>query len=151
VSGRIAQATHTDPVSRSAADQDVLNPRLRFPEAISAFYDSFIFATMCGLREFNTVGPLATGVPLSMIKLLLVTATGLTLLSANAASAQSESQCQQVRAAVAQYGYKAAKAHAQATMSPQAVRAADSCVRGHSGAKSQMAMRKRHRLHRIAR
>ena len=49
-----------------------------------------------------------------MIKSILVAATGLILLSANAALAQSEGQCQQVRAAVAQYGYKAAKAHAQA-------------------------------------
>jgi hypothetical protein len=55
-----------------------------------------------------------------MIKSILVAAAGLILLTANAALAQSEGQCQQVRAAVAQYGYKAAKAHAQATMSPEA-------------------------------
>jgi hypothetical protein len=86
-----------------------------------------------------------------MIKRGLVVATGLTLLWANGALAQSEGQCQQVRAAVAQYGYKAAKAHAQATMSPEAVRAADSCVRGHSGAKAHVTMRKRHRVRHIAR
>ena len=86
-----------------------------------------------------------------MIKSILVAATGLILLSASAALAQSEGQCQQVRAAVAQYGYKAAKAHAQATMSPAAVRAADSCVRGHSGARTYVAMRKHHRVRHIAR
>jgi len=86
-----------------------------------------------------------------MIKSILVAATGLILLSANAALAQSEGQCQQVRAAVAQYGYKAAKAHAQATMSPEAVRAADSCVRDRSGTRHHMAARKRHRVSYIGR
>jgi len=86
-----------------------------------------------------------------IIKSILVAATGLILLSANAALAQSEGQCQQVRAAVAQYGYKAAKAHAQATMSPEAVRAADSCVRGRSGTKHHIAARKRHRVSYIGR
>jgi len=87
-----------------------------------------------------------------MTKMALVAVAGLTLLSASAALAQSEGQCEQVRAAVAQYGYKAAKAHAQATMSPQAVRAADSCVRGHhSGATMhRAAARKRHGVRHIA-
>ena len=80
-----------------------------------------------------------------MIKNIMVAVAGLTLLSVNAASAQSESQCEQVRAAVAQYGYKAAKAHAQATMSSQAVRAADRCVSGHhSPALKRVAARKHH-------
>ena len=71
-----------------------------------------------------------------MTKIILVAAAGLTLLSVNAASAQSDGQCEQVRAAVAQYGYQAAKAYAQANMSPEAVRAAENCVRGrHSAAK----------------
>jgi hypothetical protein len=80
-----------------------------------------------------------------MIKSVLVTAMGLTLLSIIPASAQTADQCNQVRAAVAQYGYKAAKAHAKTTMSAQAVRAADSCVKHRPAAtKHHHALRKRH-------
>ena len=39
------------------------------------------------------------------------------------AYAQSEAQCDQVRQAVAQYGYRAARAHAEQTMPPEQVRA----------------------------
>ena len=88
-----------------------------------------------------------------MSKTILVAVAGLALLSANAAWAQSDGQCEQVRAAVAQYGYKAAKAYAQANMSPEAVRAADKCVAGHHpGATThRVGARKRHRRHHIAR
>lgn len=65
-----------------------------------------------------------------MIKSLVMSAVGLTLLLAGAASAQTADQCGQVRAAVAQYGYKAAKAHADATLSPDEVRAAGACLKG---------------------
>ena len=65
-----------------------------------------------------------------MIKSILLSAVGLTLLLAGAASAQTADQCDQVRAAVAQYGYKAAKAHADATLSPDEVRAAGACLKG---------------------
>jgi hypothetical protein len=54
------------------------------------------------------------------------------------ALAQTEDQCDQVRAAVAQYGYKSAKAHADATMSHEAVQAADACL------KRKPALKKRH-------
>jgi hypothetical protein len=64
-----------------------------------------------------------------MIKSIMVAAMGLTLLLADAALAQTEDQCNQVRAAVAQYGYKAAKAHADATMSHDEVRAASACLK----------------------
>ena len=64
-----------------------------------------------------------------MIKRIVVVAVGLTLLLAGAALAQTEYQCDQVRAAVAQYGYKAAKAHADATMSQHEVRAASACLK----------------------
>ena len=63
-----------------------------------------------------------------MIKRIVVVAVGLTLLSADAASAQTEYQCDQVRAAVAQYGYKAAKAHADATLGHEEVQAASACL-----------------------
>jgi hypothetical protein len=64
-----------------------------------------------------------------MTKSILMAAVGLTLLSVDAASAQTADQCGQVRAAVAQYGYKAAKAHADATLSPEEVRAASTCLK----------------------
>jgi hypothetical protein len=75
-------------------------------------------------------------------------ATGLALLSTNAALAQSGAQCDQVRAAVAKYGYKTAKAYAQANMSPEAVRAADSCIKHRPAANMHVAARKRYRRHR---
>ncbi len=65
----------------------------------------------------------------AMIRTIMVAAVGLTLLSAHEAWAQTEDQCNQVRAAVAQYGYKAAKAHADATLSHDAVRAASACLK----------------------
>ena len=64
-----------------------------------------------------------------MIKNLSVAAVGLSLLLADAALAQTADQCNQVRAAVAQYGYKTAKAHADATLSPDEVRAAGACLK----------------------
>jgi hypothetical protein len=78
-----------------------------------------------------------------MIKSVLLAVAGLTLLSAQAASAQTEGQCGQVRAAVAQYGYKAAKAHADATMSPEAVRAASTCL-NHKSVATRHHRRKHH-------
>ena len=44
------------------------------------------------------------------------------------AYAQSEAQCDQVRQAVAQYGYRAARAHAEQTMPPEQVRAGEACL-----------------------
>ena len=75
-----------------------------------------------------------------MIKSTMVAAMGLTLLLADAALAQTEDQCNQVRAAVAQYGYKAAKAHADATISHDEVRAASACL------KRKPVASKRHRV-----
>ncbi len=45
------------------------------------------------------------------------------------AYAQTEAQCEQVRQAVAQYGYRAARAHAEQTMPPEYVRAGEACLR----------------------
>jgi hypothetical protein len=64
-----------------------------------------------------------------MIRTTVVTAVGLAFSLADGASAQTADQCVQVRAAVAQYGYKAAKAHADATLSPDEVRAASTCLK----------------------
>ena len=79
-----------------------------------------------------------------MIKNILVAALGLTPLLADAASAQTADQCDQVRAAVAQYGYKAAKAHADATMSPDEVRAASACLQRKSGATKRHPVTREH-------
>ncbi len=50
------------------------------------------------------------------------------------AYAQSEAQCEQVRQAVQQYGYRAARAHAEQTMPPEYVRAGAACLhRPHQG------------------
>jgi hypothetical protein len=86
-----------------------------------------------------------------MIKNIVVAVTSLTLLSAEPALAQTEAQCDQVRAAVAQYGYKAAKAHADATMSPDEVRAASSCLKHKPATKLHLAVRKHHRRRHITR
>jgi hypothetical protein len=64
-----------------------------------------------------------------MIKRIMVAAVGLTFLLGDAALAQTEDQCNQVRAAVVQYGYKAAKAHADATLNHDEVRAASACLK----------------------
>jgi hypothetical protein len=64
-----------------------------------------------------------------MIKRIMMAAVGRTLLLADAALAQTEEQCNQVRAAAVQYGYKAAKAHADATLSHDEVRAASACLK----------------------
>jgi hypothetical protein len=53
------------------------------------------------------------------------------LLLTNASMAQS--YCDQVRQAVATYGYAAAKRHAMATYSKREVEVADRCVRGTRG------------------
>ncbi len=84
-----------------------------------------------------------------MIKSIMVAAVGLTLLLAGAALAQTEGQCNQVRAAVAQYGYKAAKAHADATLSHEAVRAASACLKRKPVAKRRHRVVRKH--HRVAR
>jgi hypothetical protein len=58
----------------------------------------------------------------------IVVAVGVALLLTGSASAQS--YCDQVKQAVATYGYKAAKRHAMLHYSRQAVIAADKCVTG---------------------
>jgi hypothetical protein len=45
-------------------------------------------------------------------------------------SSMAQSYCDQVRQAVATYGYAAAKRHAMATYSKREVEVADRCVRG---------------------
>jgi len=87
-----------------------------------------------------------------MIKIVLAAVASSMLLSGHPALAQTEGQCDQVRAAVAQYGYKAAKAHADATMSPGEVRAASRCLTQNASATNHHgAARRHHRRHHILR
>jgi len=66
----------------------------------------------------------------AMMKVLL--ATGAILLLADYAHAQAPDmdpmQCEQLKQAVAQYGYAAARRHAMANYGPEAVRAGDKCL-----------------------
>jgi hypothetical protein len=55
-------------------------------------------------------------------------AVGVALLSTSYAWAQSEANCEQIRQAVAQYGYAAARAHAMAHYGADAVRNGDKCI-----------------------
>jgi hypothetical protein len=79
-----------------------------------------------------------------MIKTILGVLVGLAFsFITHAALAQTTEQCGQVRAAVAQYGYKAAKAHADATLSPDQVRAASTCLNRRPLAKKRDSARQR--------
>jgi hypothetical protein len=66
----------------------------------------------------------------AMLRFLL--ATGAILLMADQSYAQVQDldpmQCQQLRQAVAQFGYAAARRHAMATYGPEAVKAGDKCL-----------------------
>jgi hypothetical protein len=58
----------------------------------------------------------------------MLVAVGVALLLTSSSSAQS--YCDQVKQAIATYGYAAAKRHALAHYSKQEVEAADRCVKG---------------------
>jgi hypothetical protein len=60
----------------------------------------------------------------------ILVAVGIALLFADYASAQSQANCGQIRQAVAQYGYAAARRHAMANYGADAVRSGDKCLRG---------------------
>jgi hypothetical protein len=58
----------------------------------------------------------------------ILVAAGLALLTTSSAWAQSGANCDQIRQAVAQYGYAAARAHAMRTYGADAVRNGDKCI-----------------------
>jgi hypothetical protein len=58
----------------------------------------------------------------------ILVAVGVALLSTSYAWAQSAANCDQIRQAVAQYGYAAARAHAMAHYGADAVRNGDKCL-----------------------
>ena len=58
----------------------------------------------------------------------ILVAVGIALLSISPSWAQSAANCDQIRQAVAQYGYTAARAHAMAHYGAEAVRNGDKCL-----------------------
>jgi hypothetical protein len=65
-----------------------------------------------------------------MIRLLVT--LGVAVLASH--SAQAQSYCDQVRMAVATYGYEAARKHALANYGKEAVEVADKCLKGRNSA-----------------
>jgi len=61
-------------------------------------------------------------------------AIGVVLLATNYSWAQSEANCDQIRQAVAQYGYPAAHAHAMTHYGAEAVRNGEKCLGRGAGA-----------------
>lgn len=74
----------------------------------------------------------------------ILVAAGIALLSTSYAWAQSEADCEQIRQAVTQYGYKAARAHAMAHYGADAVRHGDKCLHG---ARAGAPVRHHHKKH----
>ena len=69
-----------------------------------------------------------------MFRSLLLASAIFLAPSLSLAQTPDAAQCQQVRQAVAQYGYAAARRHALANYGPDAVRAGDQCLGRHYGA-----------------
>ena len=63
-----------------------------------------------------------------MLRLLFFTGAILLMLNNSFAQVPSPMQCQQVKDAVARYGYAAARRHALDNYGPAAVRAGDRCL-----------------------
>ena len=76
----------------------------------------------------------------------ILVAVGVALLSSSYAWAQSQANCEQIRQAVAQYGYKAARAHAMANYGADAVRSGDKCL-GRGGGGGGRAVARHARYH----
>jgi hypothetical protein len=66
-----------------------------------------------------------------MPRFLLLTGALLLMPGYALAQAPSPDQCQQIKQAVAQYGYAAARRHAMETYGPDAVKVGDQCFAGH--------------------
>jgi hypothetical protein len=79
----------------------------------------------------------------------ILVALGVALLLTDYAAAQSAANCDQIRQAVAQYGYAAARAHAMRNYGADAVRNGDKCLAGARGGGRHVATR--HTRHHHAR
>lgn len=62
-----------------------------------------------------------------MLRVLFLTAAVLLAAEPAVAQAPSADQCQQIKEAVAKYGYAAARQHALTTYGPEAVKVGDQC------------------------
>jgi hypothetical protein len=76
----------------------------------------------------------------------ILVAVGVALLSTSYAWAQSAANCDQIRQAVAQYGYAAARAHAMAHYGADAVRNGDKCL-GRGGGRVAARHVRHHKKH----
>jgi len=77
----------------------------------------------------------------------ILVAIGVALLLTDYAAAQSAANCDQIRQAVSQYGYRAARAHAMSNYGAQAVRDGDKCLTGARGGGGRMVRHARYRHH----
>ena len=76
----------------------------------------------------------------------ILVAAGIALLTTSASWAQSAANCDQIRQAVAQYGYAAARAHAMRTYGADAVRSGDKCL-GRGGRVAARHVKHHHKKH----
>jgi hypothetical protein len=82
-----------------------------------------------------------------MPKFLVLTGALLLMPGYAFAQAPSADQCQQIKQAVAQYGYAAARRHAMETYGADAVKVGDQCFAGHrkiASAHRKMAYKNHH-------
>ena len=82
---------------------------------------------LCAARRSDRITPARPVTEAVMLRFLLL--TGALLLATESAFAQvpDAAQCQQIKEAVARYGYAAARRHAVVTYGPEAARAGDQC------------------------
>jgi hypothetical protein len=73
----------------------------------------------------------------------IIVAVGLALLTTSPSWAQSAANCEQIRQAVAQYGYAAARAHAMRNYGAEAVRSGDKCL-GRGGGAARAVLHGKH-------
>lgn len=86
-----------------------------------------------------------------MLRFLLLTGAILLMTDYAFAQAPSPSQCQQVKQAVARYGYAAARRYAIANYGPEAARVGDQCFARHDRAHYTQHDRTHYRKHYKAR
>jgi hypothetical protein len=80
-----------------------------------------------------------------MLRLLFLTGVLLLTVDYSFAQAPSPMQCQQIKEAVARYGYAAARRHALVTYGPEAVRTGDQCFAKRYSSHYRAHYRKHHR------
>jgi hypothetical protein len=84
---------------------------------------------------------------IAMLRFLLLTGALLLVADYSFAQAPDPARCQQVREAVARYGYAAARRHALATYGPEAVKVGDQCFAKHGKKHPQTHYKTHYRSH----